>query len=447
MLKKIFPGTTANQWHVLLGTWLGGMFDGLDSSIYVITLYPALSELLQTTSHAAVSVAGSYVLALFLIGWACGAIFFGILADYIGRTRTMLITILLYSACTGLCGLTHTWPEMALCRFLVGFGIGGELSIGAVLLAESWSGLARTHVMSIMCSSYAFGYLLTAMLNLTIGSFGWRPLYFVGILPALLTVYVRAKIKESDQFELVAAQRKYLKQTPKKLISTADAQLTKFTFLELFHGANLRNTLLILSLSSTAIVGYWAVVAWIPAWINQITGTAAVVERSYTTFATNLGSITSALLGGFIVAKLGCARTFRFGFGGSLVSCALMYLSIKSFGAPLLITAFIVGFFVNLPFIALFVYAPEQFPVHIRGTAFGFSIQLSRFAAAAAVVTGGQLISLFGGSYALAGSCLSLVYLLGVVASFFLPRGRSARSAEVVAAAAGDSLFASIPRS
>src|SRR5271170_5859318 len=113
-----------SQWHVLLATWLGEMFDGMDASIFVLVLFPALSELLNTKSHSIVGLHGSYILATFMVGWAIGGIGFGILADYIGRARTLVYTILLYAIFTGLCALSHNWQEMAIYRFLVGCGIG-----------------------------------------------------------------------------------------------------------------------------------------------------------------------------------------------------------------------------------------------------------------------------------------------------------------------------------
>ncbi len=126
-----------SQWHVLLATWLGGVFDGMDSSIFAIILFPALSDLLATKSHAVVGMYGSYIVALFMLGWAIGAMLFGILSDYIGRAKTLTVTILVYAICTGLCATAHSWWELGIYRFFVGAGIGGELGIGTVLLSES----------------------------------------------------------------------------------------------------------------------------------------------------------------------------------------------------------------------------------------------------------------------------------------------------------------------
>ncbi len=216
---KLNNNTRSSQWHVLTATWLGEMFDGMDASIFVLVLFPALSELLNTKSHSIVGVHGSYILATFMVGWAIGGIVFGILADHIGRARTLVYTILLYAIFTGLCALSHNWQEMAFYRFLVGCGIGGEISIGGVLMAESWQGKSRLHATGLMCSSFGFGYLVASFLNLLVGGLGWRWLFLVGIVPALLTAYIRANLKEPVQYEFVAECKKRLRSKPRHELS------------------------------------------------------------------------------------------------------------------------------------------------------------------------------------------------------------------------------------
>jgi MFS family permease len=408
-----------SRWHVLLATWLGEMFDGMDASIFVLVLFPALSELLNTKSHSVVGVHGSYILATFMVGWALGGIVFGVLADQIGRARTLVYTILLYAVCTGLCGLSHTWQEMAFYRFLVGCGIGGEISIGGVLMAECWRGKSRLHATGAMCTSFGFGYIVAALLNLVLGSIGWRWLFLAGVVPAILTAYIRAKLKEPAQFELMREYKKRLRAKPKGELTDEEAALLKPTLPQVFSKENLGRTVLSMCLASTAIVGYWAVLAWIPPWINQLTGGAAVQERSMAAIALNLGAIVSAFLTGAFVIGLGRRATFAMYYVGALACCLGMFLSTKSFGMPLVAWCFAVGFFAVGIFTTLFIFVPESYETKLRATAMGFCIQVGRLAAAAAALTGGQLIAMFGGSYAMAGAAVSLFYLVGIVASMF----------------------------
>ncbi len=423
---------TLARWHALLATWLGELFDGMDASIFVLVLFPALSELTGTTDHSAVGLVGSVVLALFMIGWAAGAIVFGILADSIGRARTLVITILLYAICTGLCAIASSWWELAFYRFLVGCGIGGEISIGAVILAEYWRGRGRIHAVAVMSTSFGFGYLAAALLNLALGHLGWRWLFVAGILPALLTVYIRARLKEPEQFEAVKARRKALRLKPKAGLTSEEAKLLRFPLPELFAGENRIKTFSVMALASSAIIGYWAVLSWIPAWINQLTGTLAVDERSAAAIALNLGAILSAAVTGLIVDRIGRAGAFRLSFAGALASTTCMFLTVKAFGTALLAFVFAAGFFGVMPFVVLFIYVPELFEARIRGTAFGFSVQIGRIFAACAAIAGGHLIGMFGGSYALAGAAVALFYAVGILASLVMPEtaGKTAEEVE-----------------
>ncbi len=417
---KLDVASQSSRWHVLLATWLGEMFDGMDASIFVLVLFPALSELLNTKSHSVVGVHGSMILATFMVGWAVGGMGFGILADHIGRARTLVYTILLYAVFTGFCALSHTWQEMAFYRFLVGCGIGGEISIGGVLMAECWQGKSRLHATGVMCSSFSFGYLAASFLNLIVGGLGWRWLFVIGVVPALLTAYVRTKVKEPAQYELMAEYKKRLRAKPKSELSAKEAELLAFTFPQIFNRENIGKTMLVTALASTAIVGYWAVISWIPPWINQLVGTAAVKERSVVGMALNIGGIISALLAGSIVLRFGRKTAFRICFVGALITCLGTFLTTKAYGDALVIWAFLIGLFAVMAFTLLFICVPELFETKLRATAFGFCIQSGRIAAAIAAIIGGQLINAFNGSYAIAAASVSLFYLVGIFASVFI---------------------------
>lgn len=408
------------KWHTLAATWLGAFFDGFDATIFVMVLVPALSELLKTKEQAQIGWIGSVIMAVFMLGWAIGAVVFGIMSDYIGRARTLTITILTYAIFTGLCAIANSWQEMAVYRFLVGCGIGGEIGIGGVLLSECWSGRSRLHVLSFMLSAVGVGYLATALLNLVVGTGGWRSLFWVGIAPALLTLYLRSHLNESSEFEFLkeAKRRAQLKTSSERTVQ--EKELLEFPFPRLFSTENIRNTLVVVAMASSAIMGYWAVLAWVPSWVTQVVGTVATGERSSATIAMNLGLVVACIVGGHIVSLLGRKLTFRIGCGGSFLCCLGMFGTVKSFGTSLLCWAFATGFCSVLPFIVLFIYIPELFDARIRGTAFGFSYNSGRILAAGAAICGGQLIGTFGGSFGLAAMSVSTVYLIGIAASFFM---------------------------
>lgn len=410
-----------NPWHALLATWLGGVFDGMDSSIFAIVLFPALSELLQTNNHASIGVHGSYVIALFMLGWALGAIFFGSLADKIGRTKTLTLTILLYAFCTGLCACAHSWWELGIYRFLVGAGIGGEMGVGAVLLSECWPNKSRLYAVGAMATSLGFGYLLTALLNLVLGPYGWRWLFVAGIAPAFLTVYIRTKLKESAHFESVQERRNHILAKADYERTEQEQKLLSGGVADLFNKANFRKTLIVSMLTSSAIIGWWSVLAWIPAWINQITGLLAINERSSVMFCKDFGMILSGILGSWMIVKLGYRKTMGLSFILALFTTVSMFLSIKGFTPAIFAWVTAVGFFAHVPFVLLWAYIPELYETRIRSTAFGVTYNIGRILAAFCALGSGELIRSFSGNYALAAACLASIYLVGFAVSFVMP--------------------------
>ncbi len=409
-------------WHVLLATWLGGVFDGFDSSIFAMVLVPCVSELVGSKSSAVVGQHGSYIIALFLVGWAIGAAFFGALADRIGRAKTLTLTILVYALCTGLCATAHTWWEMGFYRFLVGAGIGGEMGIGAVLLTECWPKKSRLHAVGFMATSLGFGYLLTASLNLMLGGFGWRWLFFAGIAPAFLTLYIRTKLKEPENFTRMQEARTEAKNTHKDTRSEAQHELLKPAFSTLVSKQNIRKTLIVSLLTSCAIIAWWAVLSWIPSWINQITGGLAVEQRSHVMIFKDLGMIMSGILGGLIISKLGYRKCMGWTFTLAFIATVGMFTSFKEFTPLIFPCIFAVGFFAHVPFVLLWGYIPELYETRIRSTAFGVTYNVGRFVAAAATLLSGELIRVLGGSYAMAASWVAGIFLLGTVVSFFMPK-------------------------
>lgn len=216
--------------------------------------------------------------------------------------------------------------------------------------------------------------------------------------------------------------RKYLRTQPLDSLSVEQRQLLKFPFFELFTKQYRAKTFSVVALAGTVCMGHYAVMSWVPAWINQLTGTLAVQERSIATLFQDSGAILAAASGGFMIMSVGRAWSFRIAFIGSLVSCITMFVTTKSVGPCLHAWLFVVGFFVIAPYTYLFIYVPELFETRLRATAFAFSIQFGRVFAGLAAILGGQLISAFGGSYAMGGACVSLFFIAGVIATFFLPK-------------------------
>ncbi|WP_461356314.1 MFS transporter [Bradyrhizobium sp. USDA 4454] len=195
------PGAVSPR-KVFWATWFGWMLDGFDSSMYGYILVSALSELLPASgiepSKANIGIYGGLLFSIFMLGWACSMVW-GWAADRYGRVRIMCWTVLVYSLFTALCGLATGIVMFALFRFVAGFGIGGEWAAGTPLLQESVPENTRVRLAGWLHTATPTGLFLAAAVTLAIGStLGWRGMFLLGILPALLIAYLRSNIPEPE---------------------------------------------------------------------------------------------------------------------------------------------------------------------------------------------------------------------------------------------------------
>jgi len=192
------------QWNVLIASNLGWLFDGYETFALIITVGVALRNLLDPSQYAQIPIYAGIVIALTLLGWGVGGIIGGMIADYLGRKRTMLIAILAYSLLTGLSAFSWDWISFAVLRFLVGVAIGSEWVTGTSIVAELWPDKNRGKGVGLMQCGFGIGFFLASLAWLFISPFGagaWRYMFLLGVLPALLTLWVRRSIPESDKWE------------------------------------------------------------------------------------------------------------------------------------------------------------------------------------------------------------------------------------------------------
>ncbi len=211
--------------RVFWATWFGWMLDGFDSSMYSYILVAALTDLLPSSgldaSRANIGFYGGLLFSIFMLGWACSMVW-GWAADRVGRVRVMCWTILVYSVFTGLCGLSTGLVMFAVFRFVAGFGIGGEWAAGTPLLHESVPEAMRVRLAGWLHTATPTGLFLAAFATLVcVNTLGWRGMFFLGILPALLTVYLRRRIPEPRRPPSSAATPKF-----RTLFAGAQARVT-----------------------------------------------------------------------------------------------------------------------------------------------------------------------------------------------------------------------------
>ena len=215
---KWYQGVDRYAWTVLLIAALGWMFDTFDQHLFTLLRQQSVTELLRGTVPAAqladaAKNEGGRLTAMFLVGWAIGGFIFGTLGDRLGRTRTMMVTILIYAIFTGLNGLVHTLPQYYFCRFMIALGVGGEFAAGASLVAEVWPERSRAMGLGLLQSLSAVGNIFAALVTLVLSAVSWRYLFMLGMLPALLTLWIRRSVHEPEAWQRAQDEAKETGQT------------------------------------------------------------------------------------------------------------------------------------------------------------------------------------------------------------------------------------------
>jgi MFS family permease len=459
------------HWWVLIIAALGWLFDTMDQRIFVLARTPALKELLPGASDLQLAQYGGYATAIFITGWATGGLVFGLFGDRWGRTRTMMTTILMYSLFTGLSALARSWWDFAFYRFLTGMGVGGEFAAGVALVAEAMPARARPYALGLLQALSAVGNITGSTVSLVIGPqaefegvAGWRLLFLVGILPALLVVVIFRRLKEPESWLRARLEAKQSAGRPDEL----HKQLGDIR--EIFRDRRWRyHTVVGMVLGMSGQIGLWGIGFWTPELIRS-----ALLEQRKAVYADRVdlqeGSLnidqlaarvsklphmdTSAELvkqwksendqyvgqgtllqdvGGFlgvfaftlVTARIGrrwaFAGSFLLGLGATVLTFGFL-----DRGSDVYWMIPLLGFCNMTIFGGYAIYFPELYPTRLRSTGTGFCYNVARYITALGPLTLGKLQLLFSGmGYAMpmrpAAISLAMIYLVGLGAVPFAP--------------------------
>src|ERR1700731_5404787 len=209
-------GITRYQWLVFFVAWAGWSLDATDFGLFSLVVRPALTELLGgQPSIADIGRVGGILSTVGLLGWSLGGFLFGIIADYIGRVRTLALSILIYSVFTGLQGLAQSPLDLGIYRFFAGVGTGAEIIVGIPLVAEAFAEASRAKVLGVMMAGGPRGSIIGGQVYALIGGYGWRYVFFAGVAPALLLLLIRRNMVEPEHFRAVRERRQALLATPR----------------------------------------------------------------------------------------------------------------------------------------------------------------------------------------------------------------------------------------
>ena len=423
-----YRSLTRNQWNVLIAANLGWLFDGYETFALIISVGVALRALLEPSQYGQIPVYAGTVIALTLLGWGLGGIIGGVIADYLGRKRAMMIAILGYSLLTGLSAFAWDWTSFAVMRFLVGVAIGSEWVTGTSIVAELWPDKNRGKGVGLMQCGLGIGFFLASLAWLFISPFGpnaWRYMFLLGVLPGLLTLWVRKSIPESDKWERANDKRMAAveRQRSGAALSAEEQELTRFTVAGLFADAEIRKRVILAFFMSLATTfAFWGISAWIPPYIASVAGKAGLPPQqwaSYAGLAYNGASVIGYAGFGFLADAYG-RKPVTIGFVLlAFLSVPVLFLWTHDL-AWMLVAAGLCGMFVSGQYTWMSAWLPEFFPTRMRATAAGFVFNTPRLIAWVGPLISGWLIANAGG-FSQAAMAISSIYILSLLAVPFLP--------------------------
>jgi len=398
------------------------MLDGMDSFLYALVLLPSLRDLLPLSGLAPtqsnIGFYGGLLFALFLFGWGL-AFLWGPVADKFGRVRTLMLTIVWYSAFTFLGALvTNIW-QLAILRILAGIGIGGEWAIGGTLVAEAWPEHRRRAGAGYMHTGYYVGIFLAAIANYVIGSrYGWRAMFAVGGMPALLLAWVRYGVAEPSRWA----------QKAEGIRSLAIHQPFAALFSPALRSRTVLNSLFMLA----SICSLWGGTVYVPSAVTSLAeaagkiGPPAAQLASRATMLVALATIVGCLVMPWLAEKFGRRGALAFFFVLMIVFIALTFGKVYYLGPSALPWFFVCLFFLGFGganFAVYTLWLPEQYPTECRASAFAFSTSFARFVGAAITFLVGAGVQRYG-SLGVPVAFTSLAFVAGL---FLIPFGVETR--------------------
>jgi MFS family permease len=392
---------TGYQWLVLFIAWAGWSLDITDFTLYGLVLRQAMTELLGgSPTMQQIGAVGGLITTVGLLGWAVGGFVFGMIADYLGRVRTLALSIVIYSVFTALQGFAQEPWQLGAFRFIAGLGTGAELMIAIPLVAEAFAETHRAKVLGFMMTGGGFGNLFAAYIYDLVGPYGWRYVFFFGIVPALLLAFIRRGMVEPERFAAVKARRQALK--AQREHSEDDREFLRLVPVQLFSRKIRFQTLVGVLYALGTLLAVWTSQAWPPTIQNLllekqgITGNAAIPYVSFGMKLWGIGGIVGYIAFGFIADVIGRRLTIFLYSVGTLGLGLYLFLGVQSYD-PYPVLLLIYGFFVIGIFSGHAIYISELFPTHVRSTGVAFCNGFGRIFTSFGPLVAGLLVVQLGG--------------------------------------------------
>jgi MFS family permease len=388
--------------HALVAAGLGWMLDSFDVMLYALVLASIIPDL--GLSKETAGLLGS----LTLLASAAGGIIFGFVADRFGRTRALMASVLIYSVFTAACGLASTVAQLAVFRVLLGLGMGGEWASGAALVSETWAPEHRGKALGLMQSAWAIGYGAAAIVTMIVlPRWGWRAVFFVGILPAFLTLWIRRRVEEPAIWK-----------------RTQEAGAHRARVRDIFGRDLLRLTVPLTFMNACTMFGWWGFNLWLPGYLSLPVSSGGMgftaTTMGWFIVAMQSGMWFGYVTFGFVSDTVGRRRAYVT-YTLTAAVLILAYISIRIPLALLLLGPF-VAFFATGYFSGFGAVTAEIYPTAIRATAQGFTYNIGRVASAVAPFAVGSLAQTHGFQAAL--SLTAVAFFLAAATWWWIPETR-----------------------
>jgi MFS family permease len=474
----------------LAAALLGWMFDGMEMGLFPLVGKDALRELLGgTPAQADLDLWYAVVLACFLIGAATGGVVFGWLGDKVGRVKAMTISVLLYSLCSGLSAASSTPTELAVLRFLGALGMGGEWALGVALVMELWPNTSRAALAGWIGAFGNLGYTVCGLIALGLTRFGstelaaaltstglpeqwanaltanrnWRLLMLVGAVPALLTLFIRLFVPESEKWEREKEAGRASHWSEADLLAVLGGAIAAGGVVALWaskdvplaaqvggsllgvvlvtlgylHPARgylrrcgldsdarretIRRMLLAAGLSGVPLLATWSGVMWMYQWVGKLPGGDVPEARPVIQIASSIGAAAGCVVAALLGGMLGRRPAYVGLCIASLVTIVGFYQLNSSYGPTFVLSAGLMGFVTAGFYGWLPLYLPELFRTAVRATGQGFGFNFGRIIAAAGNLQMPALLAAFDNDYGRACAVVAGVYGIGLALIAFAP--------------------------
>jgi MFS family permease len=387
--------------RALIAASLGWLLDAFDVMLYALVLASLMRDLEMTPQTA--GLLGSLTLA----ASAVGGMVFGVIADRWGRTRALSLSILIYSIFTAACGLAQNVTQLAIFRVCLGIGFGGEWASGAALVSETWPAKHRGKALGLMQSSWAIGYGAAAIVTaLILPRFGWRAVFLVGVLPALITLWIRRNVREPERWQRARAESPSAREAAS------------------FSGSLIATSIAITLMNAATMFAWWGLNLWIPAYLSLPEAQGGVglstVMMSGFIVAMQVGMWFGYVTYGFVSDRVGRKPTY---ITYLVVAAALVFVySVTKTPVFLLLLGPFVGFFGTGYFSGFGAVTAELFPTAIRATAQGITYNIGRLASAVAPFLVGTMAQTRG--FGAAFTMTSIAFLIAAAFWIVIPETR-----------------------